>query len=144
MTDPSDQAPTRRKVRAPQPTNPFAPVDPAVPDTAVYERAFQKALPGLADKWRRLLEAHVKAPGHAMTPHELADVVGYRGHPPVNSAYGQIGRRVADATGYRPKRLSLQGEECKTFAFADWDKDRGAWVLYPSVAKALAAYGLDR
>lgn len=143
MTDSSDQAPTRRRVRIRQLDSP-ARVDPAVPDAAVYESAFRQVLPELADKWRRLLAAHMKAPGHAMTPQELAEAVGYRGHPPVNSAYGQIGRRVGEATGYQPKRLSLQGEECKTFAFADWDRDRGAWVLNPSVAKTLAAYGLNR
>lgn len=144
MTDSSDQAPVRRRVRVQLPDDSPARVDPAVPDAAVYERAFRKVLPGLSDKWRRLLAAHVKAPRHAMTPQELAEVVGYGSHPPVNSAYGQIGRRVGEATGYQPKRLSLQGKECKTFAFADWDKERGAWVLYPSVVKALAAHGLDK
>lgn len=144
MTASSKQTPIRRRVGAMPPESQIRSpsVDQEVPDAPVYEGAFRQLLPTLPDPSRRMLSAHLQAPGHAMTPEELASVAGYGNHRPVNAAYGRLGRMLGEATGYQPKRLSLHGKECLTFAFADWVD--GKWVLYPSVAAALTDLGLDK
>lgn len=55
----------------------------------------------------RLLKAHYKAPGRAITARVLAKQLGYRNHGGVNLCYGKLAARIAASMGAPRARLSL-------------------------------------
>lgn len=112
----------------------------SIPDVAAYEEAFREMLPRLAHGYRQMLLANLNAPAQAATPHYLAEAAGYSNYATVNLHYGKLGGMIGNRLRYRPTKLSLQGKECKTFAFADWQG--GKWELLDNAAAALTNMGL--
>ncbi len=145
-----EPVPTKEVVSMPHPTTQATAQPPkaartqrdagSVPDEAAYEVAFRELLSGGNNSYRRMLEANLSAPGHAMTPQELAHAAGYAHYSTVNLQYGTLGARLGRLLNYKPTKLSLQGKECHTFTFADWEA--GKWVLRRDVVAALTKLGL--
>ncbi|MFT3848814.1 MAG: hypothetical protein QM739_09070 [Propionivibrio sp.] len=110
-----------------------------------YCSAFKTILPALLPAQHRVLDALLFSPRHAMSAGHLRVVLGFKAVIEVNSAFGQLGRKVSELIGGHPEDLAegefqwwhilATGERNSTHGFV--------WTLRPEVVAALLACGFS-
>lgn len=116
-------------------------------DAAMYARAFSFLWPKLTHNQREMLRAQYTAPGRTLTTRELAAVVGWKSHSPVNLWYGLAGFALFGEVPREIEERNEQGAPVYSFALSTGDRPRNEseaiwrWTLRPEVAEGLQLAG---
>lgn len=104
-----------------------------------FKDALRVLWPRLHRSKQQMLEYQYHAPNHAITATQLAELVHYNNHGPVNLHYPTIGRRIA-------KKLGKLPEQRQNGTYRWWNvlstgipagKDGWLWIMRPELALAL-------
>ena len=108
-----------------------------------FVEAVQSVVPFLAPAHRQVLEALLFAPRHAASAGQLRTLLNLAAVVQVNSAMGNIGRKVQAAFGAHPEGLAAgEYEWWHVVATGEHTKDRGfVWQLREEVVAGLQACG---
>ncbi len=120
-----------------------------VPSDKRMVAALRYIWPHLNAAQEKLLQAQYRAPGRRMTTMELATVVGWKSHRPVNAHYGRAGFMLFNEV---PRVLPIsKGNEAPVYSFAlsigvgnpEEQGDKAwIWEMRPEVARGLKIAGL--
>lgn len=108
-----------------------------------YATAFKAIAPTLPSAQRRVLEALLFAPHHALSAGHLRIILGFKAVVEVNNAFGTLGREIYKLIGLHPEGLS-EGEYQPWHILATGEKTTKfgyVWTLRPEVVAALVACG---
>ena len=105
----------------------------------------QTVVPQLAASQLRVLEALLYAPNHSSSAGQLRTILGLAAVVQVNSAIGQVGRKVYQLMRSHPEGLiEGQYEWWHMLAIGEHTKKRGfVWTLREDVVRALTTCGLS-
>jgi len=117
------------------------------PSAEEARRAFCAISERLSDGQRKMLKAHLAAPGHTLTASQLASAAGYKGYSGANLQYGFVGAMlVHEMPEILPKRPD--GTRIATCAIASADDIRASneeqwlWKMRPHIVQGLKASGI--
>jgi hypothetical protein len=116
------------------------------PDAATYARAFSFLWPKLTHNQREMIQAQYRAPDRTLSTRELATVVGWKSHSPVNLWYGLAGFALF---GEVPREITQRNEDggpVYSFALSTGERTGNEsavwqWTLRPEVAEGLQLAG---
>lgn len=110
------------------------------PSAKAYEQAF-RALGKLNDGYRAMLQAHLHALDHVISPTKLAEAAGYANWSAANLHYGRLGKQVAEEINFVPPSRA-DGSKIWTCAIA---RDRALGMDFPdtSMVEAFTRKALD-
>lgn len=102
-----------------------------------YAAALRQLGATLNDPLRKMLQAHLEAPGKCLSVNELAAAAGYKSPQIVYSQYGGLGKRLGEILDH-----DVSDEPVRTRIFADDHRAESGdlcWTLDPAMARALAS-----
>jgi hypothetical protein len=93
---------------------------------------------------RRMLQAHAKAPGRALTAKQLAEAAGFAGYPATNLHYGDLGKQLQTLAPIDLSGLTYDdGAPVMTgyIAMGGGYTENGEWlwIMRPEIAEAVEA-----
>jgi hypothetical protein len=94
--------------------------------------------------YRKLLRAHYAAPGRTLTTMQLAAVMGWDTHSPVNAHYGAFGFKLAKRMKWPIPSGRPAADAIVTFSDGGPDDPHTRWTMHPGLAAALEAAGVVR
>lgn len=115
----------------------------SVADDQACARAFSYLWSGFTERQRQLLQAQYRADGRKLTTLDMADVVGWKSHSPVNLWYGLAGFAFFGEIPREIRERSAQGAPIYSFALSTGERvaqgggEVWAWTMRPEVAKGL-------
>ena len=92
-------------------------------NTSDYLKALKVLkMKGIAKHHISMLNAHLKASGHAVTWENLAKQIGYRQGRAVNLHYGKFAKRICEQLGLKDKPIDKNGNDWWLWALVRWNK----------------------
>jgi hypothetical protein len=121
----------------------------ATPKVEAFLDAFQRVMKSINDGQYAMLKAHFRAPGHRLSPTELAKAAGYSGVGGVNLWYGFLGQWLFEGmTENVDVMLNLDDSPVFTSVLAKYVPDPASpetnyvWEMRPEVIEAIEVLGL--
>ena len=93
----------------------------------------------LTDNDRQLLRTLYSGPDHSLTTMEIAHVMGWDSHRPVNATYGKFAQRLAQRMKWVVPPGLPQITTVATFEGAGPDDPHTRWTMRPELVAALEA-----
>ena len=106
-----------------------------------YVNALRQLELKINEKQRLMLKAQAEAHEQSMFASDLALVVGYSSHHPVNKQYGDIGKRLADVLEFPPQRPDGSYEWWKMLSTGKNSPNGFVWTMHPGLVEALYELG---
>lgn len=109
-----------------------------VPSVAEYVTAFRAIELEMGEHHFRMLRAHYHAMDHTVTASEMARAMRYASYSSANLHYGKLGRKLAEALGFR---LKYWVNSLADFIGPDEGLPHWLWIMWPQVGAALEELG---